>query len=590
MPHALPPTRRAGRALRALPPAAALLLAACADQGALKEADLLARLRAEQAATVAAARSPAAATPAPQAAAEPARPAAPAAPAEPRFDLIVNGANARDVFLSMVADTRYSMLMHPEVGGTVSVTLRSVTVREALESIRDVYGYDFRIDGRRITVYPPTMQTRIFSVNYLTGQRRGKSEMRVSAGSSMPAATGGGGGSTTTTGSAVPAGSGNGGGNSGNATAEGSQVTTVSNSDFWAETVDALRGLLGKGEGRAVIASPQAGTIAVRAMPDELRQVEQFLKASRLAIERQVMLEAKIVEVELRDGFQSGIDWSLLKSRGAAGQTSGYAGNALVSNPNGLPTLAGTVTDLLVDSVSLPAATGGALGLSLATKGFQAVLGFLESHGDLQVLSSPRVATLNNQKAVLKVGTDEYFVTGVSGGSVTPGSNSTNGTTTLPSVTLTSFFSGVALDVTPQIDEADMITLHLRPSVTSVSEKTKQLDLGTIGTYKLPLATSSVNETDTVVRVNDGNIVAIGGLMTSEVSKSRSGLPGSGGNVITRNLFGNQDASGRKKELVVLIKPTIIRSADDWQRSTDAALAGLAPPATRTVTVPAAAR
>lgn len=582
MNHALAPHH----ALRLAPLAAALLLAACADRGTLREADLLSRLRAEQAEALNAARSPAAPAAAPAPAPAPVA-AAPAAPAEPRFDLIVNGANVRDVFLSMVADTRYSMLMHPEVTGTVSVTLRAVTVREALESIRDVYGYDFRVDGRRITVYPPTMQTRIFSVNYPTAQRRGKSEMRISGGGTMPPAAGGGGGSTSTTGSA---GGGTPATGAAQGSSEGSQVTTLSNSDFWAETTEALRGLLGKGEGRAVIASPQAGTIAVRAMPDELRQVEQFLKASRLAIERQVMLEAKIVEVELRDGYQSGIDWSLLKSRGAAGQTSGYAGNALVGNPNGLPTLGSAVTDLLVDSVSLPAAAGGALGLSLATKGFQAVLGFLESHGDLQVLSSPRVATLNNQKAVLKVGTDEYFVTGISGGSVTPGTTTTNGTTTLPSVTLTSFFSGVALDVTPQIDEADMITLHLRPSVTSVSERVKQIDLGTIGSYKLPLATSSVNETDTVVRVNDGNIVAIGGLMTSEVSKSRSGLPGSGGNVITRNLFGNQDASGRKKELVVLIKPTIIRSADDWQRSTDAALAGLQPAATRTVTVPPATR
>jgi MSHA biogenesis protein MshL len=461
------------------------------------------------------------------------------------------------------------------VSGTISVTLRAVTVREALESIRDVYGYDFRLDGRRITVYPPTLQTRIFTVNYFTSQRKGKSEMRVSGGG-MPAAanTGSGSGGTPAPSAASSYGA-----------PEGTQITTTSNSDFWVETVDALRGMLTKAEGRAVIASPQAGTIAVRAMPDELRQVEQFLRASRLAIERQVMLEAKIVEVELRDGFQSGIDWSLLRSRGSVGQTSGLPGNALVGNTNGIPTLPQAVGTLLVDSVAMPVASGGTLGLALATKGFQAVLGFLETHGDLQILSSPRVATLNNQKAVLKVGTDEYFVTGVSGGSLTPGSNGTNSTTTLPTVTLTSFFSGVALDVTPQIDEADMITLHLRPSVTTVTEKTKQIDLGTIGNYRLPLASSSVNETDTVVRVSDGNIVAIGGLMQSETSKSRSGLPGSGSNAVTRNLFGNQEGSGRKKELVVLIKPTIIRNSDDWQRSTNAALAGFVEPATRTVTV-----
>jgi len=218
------------------------------------------------------------------------------------------------------------------------------------------------------------------------------------------------------------------------------------------------------------------------------------------------------------------------------------------------------------------------------------VLGFLETHGDLQVLSSPRVATLNNQKAVLKVGVDEFFVTNVSGGTNTPGGNGVAATTTMPNLTLTSFFSGIALDVTPQIDEGNMITLHLRPSVTSVTEKTKQIDLGTIGNYRLPLASSSVNETDTVVRVQDGNIVAIGGLMQSESNRRASGLPGSNGNVVTRNLLGNTADSARKKELVVLIKPTIIRNAEDWQRTTDQALASFneAPQRTIVVNAPAA--
>jgi len=555
-------------------------LGACAEQAPLRKFDANAQLRTEierspppapRAAPAAPALAPAPA-PAPAIVAEAARPAA---PAEPRFDLIVNGANARDVFLGMVSDSRYSMLMHPDINGQLSVTLRGVTVREALESIRDVYGYDFKIDGRRITVYPPTMQTRLFTVNYLHNKRQGRSEVRVS-GSGAPTNTqsssGSTGNSTATAGTAP----------------DSSQISTSTSTDIWAETADALRALIGipggpagngNSTGRAVITSPQASTIAVRAMPDELRQVETFLRASKIAVERQVMLEAKIVEVELREGYQSGIDWSLLRSNLAAGQTSGYPGNALLGNPNGLPTLPQAISSLAIDSISLPAGAGGTLGLALATKGFQAVLGFLETHGNLQVLSSPRVATLNNQKAVLKVGVDEYFVTNVSGGSTTPGNNATNGTTTLPTLNLTPFFSGIALDVTPQIDESGMVTLHLRPSVTSVTEKVKQIDLGTIGNYKLPLASSSVNETDTVVRVPDGNIVAIGGLMQMESSRSNSGVPGSAGNAVTRNLLGNNSDTGRKKELVVLIRPTVIRSAEDWERTTQQALSAFDEPA-----------
>ena len=114
--------------------------------------------------------------------AEPVPAAAPVV-AEPRIDLLVNNAQAREVFLAIVADTRYSMLMHPDVSGKLSVTLRGVTVPEALEAIRDVYGYDFKIEGRRITVYAPTLQTRIFTINYPHSQRSGSSD------SSWPAAT-----------------------------------------------------------------------------------------------------------------------------------------------------------------------------------------------------------------------------------------------------------------------------------------------------------------------------------------------------------------------------------------------------------------
>jgi MSHA biogenesis protein MshL len=539
----------------------ALVLAGCSTPPPLRQGNTLELARAEMAAmrqpapASAAAPAPAAPAPAPAPA-----PAAPPPPPEPRFDLVVNGANVRDVFLSMVAETRYSMLMHPEVSGVLSVTLRGVTLREALESIREVYGYDFRIEGRRITVFPPSMQTRIFTVNYLQTKRQGRSEVRVS-GSGAPT------GSNTP--GATPSGST--GGNAGSQLHDSSQITTTSSNDIWTETADALRMMLGKGEGRQVIVSPQASTIAVRAMPDELRQVELFLHASRIAVERQVMLEAKIIEVELKEGFQSGIDWSVLGNTGAIGQASGYTGNALINNNKGLPTLPTAIAGLALESLSVPSAVGGTLGLSLATKGFQAVMGFLEMQGELQILSSPRVATLNNQKAVLKVGVDEYFVTNVSGGSVTNSTLNNGGTTTLPTLTLTPFFSGIALDVTPQIDEANMITLHVRPSVTTVTEKTKQIDLGAIGNYRLPLASSAVNETDTVVRVTDGNIVAIGGLMRAETSRSSSGLPGASGNAVGRTLFSNNGDSARKKELVVLIKPTIIRSNEDWQRANEQA-------------------
>ena len=505
-------------------------------------------------------------------ASEPA-PAAPVAPAErePVLDLLVNNAPAREVFLALVADTRYSMLMHPDVVGTLSVTLRGVTLSEALEAIRDVYGYDFKIEGRRITIYAPTLQTRIFTVNYPQSQRVGSSDLRLSPGSALQAAAAG----------RTAAGGGATGGATGAQQTEGSRVTTTSKTDFWTELAGAVRGLIGEGVGRNVIASPQAGIMAVRAMPDELQQVDKFLKAAQVAVERQVMLEAKIVEVELSEGYQSGIDWSALRKSGnvtgAFGTLSGNAGNALISGSSTvLPGFAAGVASALPGGVSLPAAGTGLFGLALAGTGFQAVLGFLETQGDVQILSSPRIATLNNQKAILKVGSEDFFVTNVAGGTVASSSLfGSSGGTTLPSLTLTPFFSGISLDVTPQIDEGANITLHVHPSVTTVTQRTTQIDLGSIGNYRLPLASSSVNESDTLVRIRDGSIVAIGGLMHMESSSGASGLPGTGDLPVLGTLLGNRMRTGRKKEVVVLIKPTVIRTAEDWDAQTARARSAL---------------
>jgi len=534
---------------------AAGLLAGCAADRPLRTPDVGAALRADL--------PPAAATPVQvptrisEALAEPAPPAVTLAP-EPRLDLLVNNAQAREVFLALVADTRYSMLMHPDVAGTLSVTLRGVTVSEALEAIRDVYGYDFKIEGRRITVYAPTLQTRIFTVNYPNSPRVGTSELRVAGGAGMQssAATG-----TTSGSTATPA-------TGTSQRSEGSSVSTSSKTDFWTELAGAVRGLVGSGAGRSVITSPQAGIMAVRAMPEELRQVEKFLKAAQIAVERQVMLEAKIVEVELRDGYQSGIDWSALKNGGGAtgamGVMSGNVGsNSLISGvQSNLPGFAGGVA--LADGVSLPAAGGGLFGLAFATSGFQAVLGFLETRGDVQVLSSPRIATLNNQKAVLKVGSEESFINGFDPGTV--GTANTTATASTPK--FERFFSGISLDVTPQIDDSNNITLHVHPSVTNVTTKNLIFSSGTSVNSTIPTASSSVNESDTLVRIQDGNIVAIGGLMQIESNRNASGLPGTSDVPVFSSIFGNRANSGRKKEVVVLIKPSIIRTAQDWEAQT----------------------
>jgi len=496
-------------------------------------------------------------------------PKAPGLELETRFDLAVANAPAAQVFMSIVAGTRYSMLVHPSVTGALSVNLKDVTVEDALSAIRDLYGYDYTLEGTRIFVQGAGLQTRVFKVNYLPGQRRGSSEVRVQSSAISEAIAAAPGSGTT-----QPSGPG------ASRSLESSRVRTEQQSDFWVDLRAALVAIVGAGEGRSVIVTPHAGVVVVRALPAEQRAVESYLRATRLAVERQVMLEAKIVEVSLSSSFQSGINWAAFSSGGGSvGQVSpgtilqprgdparilATGAGGVTVNADGSRTVSGATLHSFPgrDLVNHTIAGGNVFGLALATANFSALLTFLETQGNVQVLSSPRLATLNNQKAVLKVGTDEFFVTNVSTTSTTTGTS----TVSTPSVTVQPFFSGIVLDVTPQIDEDGNIILHIHPSVSEVTESTRVLNLGGgVEEVRLPLARSTVNETDTIVRVSDGNIVAIGGLMSVDVRDNRGGLPGitEGG---VGDLARNTDRRAIKRELVILLKPTVIQSDRNWQQ------------------------
>ncbi len=487
-------------------------------------------------------------------------------PIEPRFDLIVNSAPANQVFMAIVSGTRYSMVVHPSIREAISVNLKDVTVFEALDTIREMYGYEYKLQGPRILIQPIGLQSRVFQINYLMSQRQGRTEVRVTSGaiSDAPGASQGAAGTAAT-------------GGAGGHAMESSKVTTTSENDFWKDIGAAVRAIVGAEGGRNVVMSPQSGVVVVRAYPAELRGVEEFLKAMQIVVERQVMLEAKIIEVQLSDSHQSGVNWAAFTQGPNSRFAGGVVSPSATLSPNGtLSAFTARNADGTVAANSLlsadPAAPGiisagvgtpGSLfGLAFQTGSFAALISFLETQGDLQVLSSPRIATINNQKAVLKVGTDDFFVTNVT-------SNTTNtvaGTTTSPTITVAPFFSGVALDVTPQIDQNNQIILHIHPSVSSVIEKTKNIDLGTAGNFRLPLASSSISESDTIVRVGDSNIVAIGGLMKESSARDSGGVPGLSTMPWIGALFGSKRRSVLKSELVILLKPTVIEGDASWRQ------------------------
>ena len=507
--------------------------------------------------------------PAAPAVAQPPTAVAPSAEAEApavRFNLNSEDTPAQAFFMALVDQTDHNIVVHPEVSGTISLMLQDVTVEEVLDVVGEVYGYNYRRGPAGYIVFPATLQSRIFQINYLNLQRSGVSRTRVSSGQVSEARQNsqrnnrGGNGLTT---SPVA------GDAQDSQQISGSGIETNYAADFWTELQGTLEQMIGDAEGHQVVVNSQTGVIVVRAMPDILRSIGDYLDAIQDIAQRQVVLEAKIVEVQLSDGFRSGINWVSV-SQNASNDTytfgqlappPGYTGDP--SDIGGAPVTVEPGNPITGFATST---LGGAFTMAFDIGDFNAFLELLETQGDTRVLSSPRVSTLNNQKAVIKAGTDEFFVTDVSSNTVTGTSS-----TTSRDVELTPFFSGIALDVTPQISADGEVTLHIHPTVSDVIDQQKVLTVSG-ETDTLPLAFSEIRESDSIVKARSGQIIVIGGLMRTSTVDESFGTPGLSRIPGLGNLFKSRRAVERKTELVILLKPVVVDSDETWTRIADESL------------------
>jgi MSHA biogenesis protein MshL len=479
--------------------------------------------------------------------------------AEPRLFLTAVNQDLGVVVRELAARSGLQYQIDPEVHGTVNTVLRNKTLPEALASIMP-QGMTYQIQGGVLRVGPARLTTRIFSLDYVALSRVGTASTIIQrrlgvsgTGVFSSGATGFGGGAGA---------AGFGGG--------ADAITAVSVADVWEEirvSMDALvfdapvtgqaqgtqpaaSGALGAGgtggagrpysrvaaDGRRLIINPIAGTITVTALPAQLEQLEIFIRAFESSIQRQVLIEAKIVEVNLDRSFQFGIDWNVLAR----------AGTASIG-----------ISSVAPGTLRTPATPGSARAgnveftLSGGPGQITAVLNALSSQGDVRVLSSPRVSALNNQRAVFDVTTGEIVFTVTQ----TPIVDPSGRTTFLSQVSPTQVNVGIVLDVLAQIGADNAVTMNIRPVVTSVA-RTATFTSQEGAVFQAPVI--DTRETDTMARLRAGETIIIGGLMQTRREKTRSGVPGLRSIPLLGRLFTSYSDVEKKAELVIFLTPTII--------------------------------
>lgn len=502
-------------------------------------------------------------------------------PVEERFNIVANRESAQSFFSNLVAGTQYGVAVSPDVEGEISLSLPDVTIEEVMVAVQETYGYQVTRNGNIYRIQPAGLQTRIFSVDYLNITRMGTSSVQVSSSSSSSqggsnnnnnnSGNSSNGGFNNSSGNTGNSGSNNNNGangnntnNSGSGGGTGGQVSTETESNFWEDFEEVIAtmigapvqrddessqgaggggGLLaglggggssggssGNAEGRSVVVQPQVGLVMVTALPAELDRVADYIARAQNILSREVTIQVQFLEVILNKGFQSAIDFD----------TFGIGGAELTNNT--VTGQFGSTGGSNIQGISGP--------LSIATNftDFNAVFQILESRGTTQVLSSPSLKVMNNQKAVFQDGDEEYFQTGMNATTVAGGNN----TTTSNSASLQPFFSGISMDITPQISAEGRITLHIHPTISTVVEQSKS-----ISGAQIPLARTSVRELDSVIKGEDGKIVVLGGLAYERSVEDVAGIPMVNDLPVVGAAFDQRRRQTVKSEFIILLRPVI---------------------------------
>lgn len=426
------------------------------------------------------------------------------------YSFSLREADVKDILRAIARQTDYNVVIAPDVKGVATVDLKQVTLPKALEYILEPLGYSFKIEDRTIYVTKPKIETKIFYLNYIAFKKKATSTVTWRSG-----------GEVSQQGGSTPAGA-------YNETTQEKAIAIVSESesDIFKHLEDNLKNIL-SAEGRYMV-NRQAFFIMVSDYPDRVNRVKTLIEAMEGVIHKQVMIEAKIIEVILSDSFQAGVNWQLVQA-----SIGSFAKISASQNIVPIPTPSTPVFRFFVGSNE-----SGQLDIA------NTFIDILSKQGEIKVVSNPKIQTLNNQRAVIKDTRQlVYFNSQQSGGGVDANAIATYTTQFMN--------TGIILDVLPQIDENRNIVLSIHPSYSLLDGYEPNPAGG-----RVPLI--STRETDTVVKLKDGETVIIGGLIYETKNNTSQGIPGLKDVPLLGPLFRFNSEENTRRELVIFLTPKII--------------------------------
>ena len=459
------------------------------------------------------------------------------------YTVVVNQVPIRELLFSMARDADLNLDIDDDISGKITMNAIDQTLPKILDRLENQANITYRLQDGTLQVRADKPYLHVYEVDYLNISRASGGNVSVST------QIGG-----TSSGVQVEgSGSGNSGGSDSNNKAS-SEIENESINTFWASITQNISGILEESGAKTdsasassnnIIVNKESGVIAVRATSKQQKLVSKFINQVVGSAQRQVLIEVTIAEVRLNNDYQAGVDWSVVS------ETAVVDGNTVLTK--------GGIQDVI----------GGSLGstpfFQLATSGtingnpLNITLKALETFGDVKVLSSPKVMTLNNQTAILKVVDNEvYFTTDVN---VVPGSVTANALTTVDTTVYT-VPVGIVMSVTPYIDGGDTVSLNIRPSISRIVSFVDDpnpllADAGVVS--QIPVI--QVREIETMLKVSNSETAVIGGLMQDQVNKENQGVPILSSIPLIGALFSYTAERYVKTELVIFIRPVVVENA-----------------------------